>query len=41
MTPRTVLPYAVTLMLTSLASKRFLSQETAFDAIVGSMLARS
>lgn len=35
---RTILIYAVTLMLIRLASKRFLSQATAFDVIVGIML---
>ena len=35
---RTILIYAVTLILIRLASKRFLSQATAFDVIVGIML---
>src|SRR3712207_8480435 len=35
---RTVLVYAVTLLLIRLGSKRFLSEATAFDVIVGIML---
>ena len=35
---RTILIYAVTLMLIRLGSKRFLSEATAFDVIVGIML---
>jgi uncharacterized membrane protein YcaP (DUF421 family) len=35
---RTVIIYAVTLVLVRLASRRFLSQATAFDVIVGIML---
>ena len=36
---RTLIIYAVTLVLIRLGSKRFLSEATAFDVIVGIMLA--